>query len=143
MKNLFILFVILFSITVTAQTPVGYDGGNELYNAIKKTRQGNATPKPKTKKTKSTKKKTVTVKQIKAPVRTPYEAAYYETYGTDCPSYLKKLMESEYWETQKKDALQAEIDSEKRHAEQRKLDSIEKIRIEVDKKKHLQEGTQH
>lgn len=135
MKKIFILFVILFSITANAQAPAGYDGGNELYNAIKKTRQGSTTTKSKTKKTKSTKKRIVTAHKINAPERTPYEAAYYQTYGTDCPSYLKKLMESEYWEVQKKDAIRAEIDSEKRHTEQRKLDSIEKTRIETDKTK--------
>lgn len=126
MKKLIVLGTLLMSTFLSAQDqPDNYDGGSELFKEIQRVKKENPTGKSKVKK-KPVKKHNyvVTHKYVKAPDRTPEEAAYYNTYGTDSPSYLKKLMNSEFWKLRKEEAERTSAASEARLRIQREQDSI-------------------
>lgn len=115
MKKLLLTVALLIATTVTAQTPTNYDGGSDLQKAILKT---------KSKQPASKKTTTVTVTELKPPARTKEETTYFLLHKEEAPSYLRKLVESDYWKQQQKIAEVKEMEGYAERVEKRKQDSI-------------------
>jgi len=121
MKKLLFAVALLIATTVTAQNaPSNYDGGSELQKAILKSRSKTTTSKNKVPKT--THK--VVVTELQPPARTKEETLYYNIHKEESPSYLKKLISSDYWKAQQKIAEQEEMKGYAERVEKRKQDSI-------------------
>ena len=125
MKKLLLSVALLIAATLSAQTaPDNYDGGSALRAAILKSKNKQTSAKSKSK------TKHVVIKQVQPPTHTEAETQYYLIYKEESPSYLRKLLASEYWQKQKEIAHNAEIESDRLYAEQapqRKEDSIARV----------------
>lgn len=118
MKKLFLSLALLIATTITAQNaPTNYDGGSDLQKAILKSRSKTTTPKKQT-------ANKVVVTELKPPARTKEETAYFILHKEDSPSYLKKLIASDYWKAQQNIAEQEEMKGYAERVEKRKQDSI-------------------
>lgn len=119
MKSILLALLLVFTINLSAQTtPNGYDGGSELQKAILKSRSKQTT------KTKKPVKHVVTVTELQPPAHTKEEANYYLIYREESPSYLRKLVASDYWKAQQKIADQEEMKGYAERVEKRKKDSL-------------------
>ncbi|MEO8515635.1 MAG: hypothetical protein ABI426_02770 [Flavobacterium sp.] len=150
MKKLLSAVLLLSTITLFAQkAPTGYDGGSELQKAILKAKSQSKTKG--TKKSKTTHK--IIVTELQPPEHTREEAQYYVLYREESPSYMRKLVTSDFWKQKEKVAEQAElVDYDERVAKHKK-DSIAdeelrkqnviamaKIRKDTDSIRHRQDS---
>lgn len=154
MKKILTLVTLLSITTLTAQNvPSNYDGGSELQRAIIKVREneksGKKTPTTKT----QSNKKEVVVKKIEPPKRTKEEELYLILHKEDSPSYIRKLIESDYYKYQMNVAEQEEINYETQRIKKQNQDSIireenakiyfEQLKKQEDERKYYRENQKY
>lgn len=125
MKKILSLATLLSITTLTAQNvPSNYDGGSELQRAILKVRENEKKGKKPSTTTTQSKKKEVVVQKIEPPKRTKEEELYLILHKEDSPSYIRKLIESDYYKYQINIAEQEEINHRALLNEKQRQDSL-------------------